>query len=77
MWGHHLIGHKVYMFCVCIFLKAEDSEWEVTLYLGKNSIYHTSEFVLAWNAHKILGRISTYLGDSHRQEYNDILGIKK
>jgi hypothetical protein len=28
-------------------LKAEDSEWGVTLYLNKNSIYHTPEFILA------------------------------
>ena len=77
MWGHNLIVCKINMFCICIFLKAEDSEWEVTLYLGKNSIYHTSEFVLAWNEHKILGRKSNYLGDSHRQEDNNIMGIKK
>jgi len=26
---------------------AEDSEWGVAFYLGKISIYHTSEFMLA------------------------------
>lgn len=77
MWGQHLIVHKVNMFCICIFLRAEDSEWGVILYLGKNSIYHTSEFALAWNAHKIWGRKSNYLGNSHRQEDNNIMGIKK
>jgi len=77
MWGQHLIVHKVNMFCICIFLRAEDSEWGVTLYLGKNSIYHTSEFILVRNAHKIWGRKSSYLGNSHRQEDNNIMGIKK
>ena len=76
MWGHHLIVHKVNMFCICIFLKAEDSEWGVTLFLGKIGIYHTSEFILAWNEHKILGRKSNYLGDSHRQKDNNIMGKK-
>jgi len=31
------------MFSICIFLKAEDYEWELTLYLGKNTfIIHPS-----------------------------------
>jgi len=63
------------MFCIYILPKAEDSEWGVTLFLGKNSIYHTSEFILAWNWHKILGRKSNYLGDSHIQEGKNIMGI--
>jgi len=46
MWGHHLIVHKVNMICICILLKAEDSEWGVNLYLVKISISHTSELYL-------------------------------
>jgi len=43
MWCHHLIVHKVNMICICIFLKTEDAELGVNLYLVKIGIYHTSE----------------------------------
>jgi hypothetical protein len=36
------------MFYMCVFLKAEVSEWRITLYLGKNNFYHSS-FLCSWS----------------------------